>query len=160
MLVDRLMSRTVAIARPEESLQLAAGRMKESNLGVLPVCGPDNSDEVVGVLTDRDICMHACERERPLGELQVEHAMTRSVKYCRENDTLTVAQQIMAEAGVRRLPVVDGSGHLIGIISLADIAAEADRLSHLEKQAVTAAEVAATFAAIAASQRPRATRPG
>jgi CBS-domain-containing membrane protein len=82
------------------------------------------------------------------------------VKYCRENDTLTVAQQIMAEAGVRRLPVVDGSGHLIGIISLADIAAEADRVSHLEKQAVTAAEVAATFAAIAASQRPRATRPG
>jgi len=157
VLVDKLLTRSVAIARPEETLQVAAGRMIEGNLGVLPVCGPGDSDEVVGVLTDRDICTHAYERERPLSELQVENAMTRSVRSCRESDTLTQAQQIMAEAGVRRLPVVDGSGHLTGIISLADIAAEADRVSHLEKQAVTAAEVAATLAEIGAAQRPRAT---
>jgi CBS domain-containing protein len=79
--------------------------------------------------------------------------MTRSVRQCSENDSITDAQLLMAEAGVHRLPVVDSDGMLQGILSLSDIAAEAARQSHLEKQAVTAAEVASTLAAIGASQQ-------
>ena len=154
MLVDKLMKKSVAIARPEETLQIAAARMIEGNLGILPICGPADSDEVVGVLTDRDICRHAYEQQKPLNELRVEHAMTQTVAACSGEDSLTDAQLAMAKAGVRRLPVLDSTGRLTGIISLADIAAEAERQSHLEHQAVTAAEVAATLAAIGAAQRP------
>ena len=154
MLVDKLMKKSVAIARPEETLQIAAVRMIEGNLGILPICGSADSGEVVGVLTDRDICRHAYEQQKPLNELRVEHAMTQTVTACGEEDSLTDAQLAMAKAGVRRLPVLDSNGRLTGIISLADIAAEAERQSHLEHQAVTAAEVATTLAAIGAAQRP------
>ena len=153
MLVNRLVKTSVATAAPEESLQSAAGRMIEANLGVLPVCDPSEGRRVVGVLTDRDICRHACASGKSLSELRVGDAMTRSVRQCSENDSITDAQLLMAEAGVHRLPGVDSDGMLQGILSLSDIAAEAARQSHLEKQAVTAAEVASTLAAIGASQQ-------
>jgi CBS domain-containing protein len=147
------MKTSVATAQPEETLQSAAGRMIEANLGLLAVCDPRAGRRVVGVLTDRDICRHACASGKPLSELSVEEAMTRSVRQCNENDSTTDAQLLMAEAGVHRLPVVDSEGMLKGILSLSDIAAEAARESHLEKQKVTATEVAATLAAIGASQQ-------
>ena len=79
------------------------------------------------MLTDRDICMAAYTQGRPLGEMQVSSAMSRQLFSCRPEDSLAKAEEIMRTNRIRRLPVIDADRHLVGILSLDDIAREATR---------------------------------
>ncbi len=123
--VEQLMSRVVATCRPDDRLNAAARIMWERDCGVVPVTMPDgDAERVVGMLTDRDVCMAAYTQGRPLEELVVSSAMSRTVHACAPGDSLPAALERMAAARVRRLPVVDGAGRLVGLLSFADVAHE------------------------------------
>jgi CBS-domain-containing membrane protein len=148
MRVDEIMTKQVSCCRPDSTLAEAAQLMWDNDCGCLPVCRGHDGNRVVGIITDRDICMSALFTGRPLYELRVFDAMSRQVQTCRPGDSLTDVERIMRTARVRRLPVVDEQGLLVGMISLADLAREAARLSHLEAPDLTETDVGETLAAI------------
>lgn len=148
MNVEQLMARTVHSCGPDDSLRQAAETMWKNDCGWLPVCRGDGPKQILGVITDRDICMCGMFRDRPLGELRVSEAMASDVKACRASDTLADAEQLMREARVRRLPVVDDQGLLLGMISLADMAYEAERELAAQTREITEQEIGGTLAAI------------
>lgn len=155
MKVQQLMTRNVETCRADECLDRAAATMWERDCGVLPVVGPGNGAErVVGMLTDRDICMAAYTQGRPLREITVATAMSKSLCSCRSTDAVEVALRIMETNQIRRLPVLDADDHLIGLLSLADIGREAAREHVSTRREVTDAALGQTLEAIAA---PRAT---
>jgi CBS-domain-containing membrane protein len=156
MRVQDLMTQQVHSCRPEDSLEKAAQLMWDHDCGCIPVCagGNNGASNTIGIVTDRDICMNALFRGRPLGELRVRDAMAKEVRVSHPNDTLAVAERTMRDAKIRRLPVVDDSGALLGMISLADLAREAARERGSHHKKVTETEVGDTLAAICESARP------
>jgi CBS domain-containing protein len=119
MLVESLMTRDVESARPESTLADAAGVMWRRDCGVVPVVDEDGG--VVGVITDRDICMALSTRGRPAAEVRVSEVMARGVQTCTPVDDVREALEAMGRRQVRRLPVVDSRGHLVGLLSINDI---------------------------------------
>ena len=154
MLVEQLMTRTVQSCGPEDSLEHAAQLMWQHDYGCLPVCSDAASSRVVGVVTDRDICMCALFEGKPLHDLRVAQAMANRLVVCRPDDALAEAETIMRRARVRRMPVTDYNNKLVGLISLADLAREANREQTLPHREVTEVEVTATLAAICAAAEP------
>lgn len=148
MRVDRIMTKQVSSCSTEDTLVQAAQLMWDHDCGCLPVCSGNGANRVVGVITDRDICMSALFKGKPLYQLRVTDAMSRQLQACRPGDSLTDAEKIMSQARIRRLPVVDEQGSLVGMISLADLAREAARESTSPKQEITETEVGDTLAAI------------
>jgi CBS domain-containing protein len=126
--------------------------MWDHDCGCLPVCGGDGVRRIVGVITDRDICMHALFQGKPLQELRVSDAMAKQVQVCRPGDSLADAEKTMREARIRRLPVVDEQDALVGMISLADLAQEAFRERAAASKEITETEVGDTLAAICEPQ--------
>jgi CBS domain-containing protein len=148
MRVEQLMTKQVKSCSADDTLDRAAQLMWDNDCGCLPVCVGDGVDRAVGVITDRDVCMSALFQGRPLRELRVADAMARQLQTCRPGDSLSDAEKTMRQARIRRLPVVDEPGAVIGMISLADLAREAARQSTGAKQEITETEVGDTLAAI------------
>ena len=119
MKVADLMSTAVATCRPEDSLHYAAERLWHGDCGALPVV--DSDENVVGMITDRDVCMGGFTQRRALPQVSVAQSMARYVITCEGNETVTSALEKMAKARVRRVPVVDEQGKLSGILSINDI---------------------------------------
>lgn len=149
MRVAQLMTPSVKSCRPDDALECAARLMWEADCGCIPVC--DGDARVIGVITDRDICMSALFSGLPLHELSVSHVIReQQLRACGEDDPLEHAEYLMRLGRVRRLPVVDSRGALVGMISLADLSREASRqdpLSDPDKE-ITHAEVNETLMAI------------
>jgi predicted transcriptional regulator len=122
--------------------------MSEANCGCLPVTRGGPFGRLVGLITDRDICMAARLRRRPLRKMRVMEAMTESVWACNPEDDVSEAEAIMLEARVRRLPVVGEYGQVIGLLSLTDLVREAARQQRGKYQQITSAEVVEVMAAI------------
>jgi CBS domain-containing protein len=120
MKVKEICTRAVRSCTPDTRLSDAGWSMWEGDCGILPVV--DDSGKVVGVITDRDICMSASTKYRPAAEIAVREACSGKVLTCRGNDDVRDALKTMRQAGLRRLPVVDAQGKLAGILSLNDIA--------------------------------------
>lgn len=149
MKVADIMTKDVQSCRANDTLQHAAQLMWDYDCGCLPVCAPaDGTECLVGVITDRDICMRGMFSGMPLQSLQVEQAMGRQILTCTPNDTLEHAEKVMRGGRVRRLPVVGEDGGLVGLISLADLAREAVRESAHSPRNLTEAEVGDTLAVI------------
>jgi CBS domain-containing protein len=127
MRIEELMNRFAATCGPDETLNEAAQKMQNSNCALVPVTAGAGARFLIGMITDGDIGMAAQLRGRSLKELRVRDAMARQLRTCRLRDSLAEAEAIMQEAGIRRLPVVDASGCLLGVLSLADVAREAER---------------------------------
>ncbi|HZP42445.1 MAG TPA: CBS domain-containing protein [Candidatus Binatia bacterium] len=149
MKVEELMTRRVASCSASDTLNAAARIMWEHDCGCAPVVA---DGRVVGMITDRDICMAAYTQDRPLSALPVSQAMSREVHSCRPDDPLAVAERTMRERQIRRLPVIDASGHLVGILSLNDVARAFAREGERAAGGARANEVASTLAAVC---RPR-----
>lgn len=145
MKVANLMTTNVATCRVDEPLSAAAERMWTRDCGVLPVV--DGEDKVVGMVTDRDICMSSWMNGCAPQALTVATAMSRSLHACVPDDSLDTAEQLMRKNQIRRLPVIAG-GKLAGILSLADIVREAQRERARGQTDVAPAEVTATLANI------------
>lgn len=148
MHVEQLMARQVESCRPQDTLERAAQLMWNRDCGCLPVCAADGSAKAVAMITDRDIAMCALFQAKPLRELRVALAMSRQLRVCGPGDELAQAESAMRAARIRRLPVVDEQGELIGLISLADLAEEAARERSNERRQITDAEVGDTLAAV------------
>ncbi len=125
--VRSIMTGNVRTCSPSDSLSGAAQVMWEADCGVVPVV---DEGRVVGLLTDRDICMATHFRGRGPEELRVGNAMSKQVYSCSGDDSIGSALSAMAEHGVRRLPVLTSEGHLAGIVALADVARHARALTN------------------------------
>lgn len=150
MKVSELMASPVHVCGVYENLNEAVRRMWEEDCGCLPVV--NGSDEVVGMLTDRDACMAAYTQGRLLRDIPVSSAMSGHVQTCRDEDTVETAEALMKEHQIRRLPVLGKDGRLVGVISLGDIALEFKLEQKTKKRKVDAKQVAETLAAICAHQ--------
>jgi len=146
MKVQDWMTRDVATCVVDDSLNRAAQLMWDGDFGVVPVVGPEGS--IVGMITDRDVCMAAYTRGRPLAEIRVEHAMAKHIATCSPDSTIDTALSLMKEARVRRLPVVDHHGRLVGVLSLNDLARGARGLGGTPEGIRTRADVDETLASI------------
>jgi CBS domain-containing protein len=151
MKVEQLMTRSPATCEPDDRLHDAARVMWEQDCGCMPVVRKGEM-RPCGMITDRDICMAAYHQGRSLSEIRVRDAMAGSLYTCGPDDALEDAAQTMREMQVRRLPVVDALGNLVGIVSLADIAREAAPQPGSRRRGVSEKEVAGTLASIV---RPR-----
>ncbi len=120
MKIEQVMSRPVTTCRASDVLNTAAGLMWENDCGALPVVNDEGA--VIGMITDRDICMAAYTSGRNLHSISIEEAMAKKVLTCLPTDDLADAERIMATAQLRRLPVIDRQGCPIGIVSMSDIA--------------------------------------
>lgn len=154
MNVQQIMSRTVETCRPDDSLAVAAGKMWDRDVGCLPVVGLNG--DVVGMITDRDVSMGGYTQGRPLHEIPVSVSMSHVVHSCRPGDSLIEAEEVMRTRRVRRLPVIDHGGILVGVVSINDLAREAEREAGRKGRELSAQEVAATLAAVSEPHRQRA----
>ena len=121
MKVSEVMTRQVAVAAPDDTLQKAAGRMAELDTGVLPV---GEGDRLVGMVTDRDLAVRVAAEGRDPARTKVREVMTPEVHYVFEDEDLRHVAATMAEQQVRRLPVMNRNKRLVGVVSLSDIAKE------------------------------------
>lgn len=152
MLVRELMSKDVACVGAQDSLSAAAERMWECDCGAIPVLEGDGK-QVVGMITDRDICMACWSRDVAPSQIRVSEAMSKTLYFCAPEDAIETAERIMRSKQVRRIPVLDSERRLCGILSLADIAKYFQRTSSRGAvRQVISDEVASTLADIC--QRP------
>ncbi|MDX1648720.1 MAG: CBS domain-containing protein, partial [Myxococcota bacterium] len=150
--VADLMQTDVRRCQPDDALSEAARIMWERDCGCAPVVAADGSGRVVGMITDRDVCMAAWTRGAPLARIPVGDVMARRVHAVHPDDDVAEAEALMRSARVRRLPVVDDTGHLRGVLSLADLAEAAAGARGAAAGAVDASEVGVVLESIC---RPR-----
>jgi CBS domain-containing protein len=127
MYVHELMTPAPAVCTTSDSLSRAAQIMWDRDCGVVPVL--DAAGHLAGIVTDRDLCMAAYTQGVALHQLNVESVMSKVLTTIGAEDRLEDALETLAEAEVRRLPVVDEEGRLVGILSLADVVRAAQRTS-------------------------------
>ena len=150
MRVEEIMSIDLETCRADDTLNRAAQIMWEHDCGAAPVV--DNEGHVVGILTDRDICMAAYTQGRPLSEISVSSACSRSVRTCKVDESLESAEAIMAAERVRRIPVVDHDGKICGILSLGDLARRVHEPTH-KPDGLSYENIAVTVAAVSEPAR-------
>ena len=122
MRIEELMTRFPVTCGPDETLNQAAQKMQGADFEFLPVMADPGSQRLVGVISAGDIEMAA------------------QLRVCNPGDSLFEAEAIMRRAGIRHLPVVDESDRLLGVLSLADVAYEADRECEALSSRITAAQ--------------------
>lgn len=152
MRVSDLMKRDVHCCGADDTLAQAAAVMWDHDCGCVPVVSPERV--VIGMLTDRDVCMAALTTGQRLSELRVSRSMARTVKLVRPEESVERAERIMWESQVRRLPVVDGARRLVGIISLNDIARHLEPSIGGTTNGLSGEAIALTLAAVS-EPRPR-----
>ena len=123
MNVKDIMTENVEVIGPDTSLYDAARKMRDLDVGSLPVC---DGERLIGMLTDRDLAVRAVAEGRDPKTDPVRDSMTPGIAYCFADQTAAEAERIMAEKQIRRLPVLDRDKRLVGIVSLGDFATKTD----------------------------------
>jgi len=132
MKIQDIMSAEPSTVTPDTPITEAARLMKDHNVGMLPVVESEGSRRLVGVVTDRDIAIrHVAEGH--LSDCPVREAMTDNVSTCKADEDVDRVMTLMAEEQVRRIPIVDERGDLVGIVSQADIVLESGDGKKAEK---------------------------
>ena len=121
MRVKQVMTRDPSCCVPSDTAQKAATIMRDQDTGVIPVIENEQSQRIVGLVTDRDLCMNVVAEGRDPRTARVEECMTTAVVACAPNDSMAKATELMKQNQIRRVPVVDEERKLIGIVSLADV---------------------------------------
>lgn len=124
MQLKEIMTRNVECVAPDTTLAAAAKRMRDLDVGPLPVC---DHDKLAGMVTDRDIIVRGVAEGCDVRTARVGDVMTAGVDFCYEDDDLDEAQRIMQERQIRRLLVLNRDKRLVGIVSLADLATKTPR---------------------------------
>lgn len=119
MLVKEIMSKQVICARPDETIVSVAKKMKDEKIGAVPVC---NAGKLLGMVTDRDIVTRAVAKSSDLSQFTAGKVMTNKPISSRETETIEDVVHLMEQNHIRRLPVMDTGDHLVGMVSLDDIA--------------------------------------
>ncbi|HZG81640.1 MAG TPA: CBS domain-containing protein [Brevibacillus sp.] len=113
-----IMTKDVATVTLKDNVYEVACKMRDWNVGVIPVV--DEKEDVIGVITDRDIVIRGLAEKRQ-GSAAIEQVMTRDIILGQPGMTVDEAAKIMAQHQIRRLPVVE-NGKLVGIVAIADMA--------------------------------------
>ena len=120
MKLSEIMTREVAILQPDDSLQFAAKKMRDLNIGFLPVC---DGEELIGVISDRDIIIRALADGMDANIRLGRDMMTTPPIYCFDDQDVSEAAKIMEENQIRRLVVLSREDkRLVGVVSLGDLA--------------------------------------
>jgi CBS domain-containing protein len=119
MLVQQIMSPTVACCYLTDTLDRAATVMWNCDSGALPVL--DHDGHAIAMVTDRDVCMAALTQGKPLFQIRVNSAMSKTLYACRPDDDLARAQALMHEHQLRRIPVLDQEARPVGMITIGDL---------------------------------------
>lgn len=122
MKLSEMMTRGVEVTEPDANVASAAKTMRDLNIGFLPV---SSGDQLVGVLTDRDIVTRVAALGLDPTLALVSEAMTRDVVTCLEDQSAEEAARLMQTRQIRRLPIVDHNQRLVGVVSLGDLAVDA-----------------------------------
>lgn len=154
MKVQEVMTKSPESCRLEDSANEAARIMWERDCGVVPVV--DQQGHVAGIVTDRDICMAAYFQGLPLSRIPVATIMSLDVCACSTDAELTDAERLMQERQIHRVPVVDDSRCLVGILSLSDVARRVKPSDGVASRDGAAQELLQTVARISEPRRPQA----
>lgn len=154
MRIQDVMVKTVASCRPDANLATAAALMWEHGCGLLPVV--DDQGKVTGVITDRDVCIALGTRNQRGSEVKITDVAYRAPVLCHANDDLRSALKTMASERVRRLPVIDAEGVLVGILSLEDITLQARHHGDTDRPPVSFEDVMNALRAIYQKRQQRA----
>ena len=151
MKVSQLMYPSVITCRPEDSLEGAARKMWDEDIGCLPVV--DEDYRPVGMLTDRDICMAAYIQGALLKDIRVDAVMSRPVLSATAADRVEDVEVVMRTHKVHRVPIVDENQRLVGLISTSSLAREAAREVRRKHPDVSEDEFVSTLACICEPRR-------
>lgn len=146
--VSEIMTREVNSCRSTERLDAVAQILWDCDCGMVPLLSGEGT--VVGVLTDRDLCMAAFTRGCSLSQIEAAQVMSSSLFFCLESDSLDRVVSLLRTHQVRRLPVVTADQKLCGVVSLADVAAH---VAGLEPPAVHAQEILTSLLATLSRKR-------
>jgi CBS domain-containing protein len=119
--VGDIMTENPTAVTPDTTLADVARQMKELNVGIIPVVDDEEHRHLQGVITDRDIAIRAVAEGKD-GKAKVSDCMTREVESCRRDDRIQDLLGVMRSEQVRRVPITDEEGCLIGIVAQADLA--------------------------------------
>ena len=126
MKVKDIMTSDPVSVTPETPLRDAARMMKQHNVGIIPVVDRAGSKQLVGVITDRDIAVRCVAEGHDSSKCPVREAMSGEVQTARADDDVSSVMRLMGKEQVRRIPIVDERGGLVGIVAQADIVREAE----------------------------------
>jgi CBS-domain-containing membrane protein len=137
MQCKEIMKRDVECLTMQDDVRQAARKMRDENIGFLPVC--DDGKKVVGTITDRDIVIRMVADNKPTNTA-VKDVMTREIIACRPEDEIHQAQKLMGQHHKSRIMCIDNGGRLVGVISLSDIAQHEQRTAGQTLREVTTRE--------------------
>ncbi len=115
------MTPLVEIISPNATTADAARKMKDLDVGAIPVC---DGEKLLGMITDRDLVLRVMAIGRDPVQATVGEAMTAGVVFCYDDEEAETAAELMADKQIRRLPILDRDNRLVGIISLGDLAVD------------------------------------
>jgi CBS domain-containing protein len=121
MRIRDVMTRDVQLVDPDETVQIAAQLMADVDAGAIPV---GQGEKPSGILTDRDIIIRVVARGIDPASTRIGEVMSSRIVTCREDDGVADIARAMGERQIRRMPVVDADGRLVGIVSLGDLATQ------------------------------------
>ena len=122
MKVREVMSQNPACCTPTDSAQTVAGIMRDRNVGAVPVVADQQSRQLIGMITDRDFCCSVVADGLDPKKATIEQFISMNPISCRDGENIEKCERLMQDHQVRRIPVVDANGSVIGIVSQADLA--------------------------------------
>lgn len=122
MKVREIMTADPVCCTPEDSAQKVAKILCEQNIGSVPVVLDQSSRKLVGVITDRDLCCKVIAAGLNPANTKIDKVLTLNPVTCRDGENIASCEDLMQQHQIRRIPVLDGEGRCIGIVSQADVA--------------------------------------
>ena len=135
---NEVMTKKPVCCRPDDTVAKAAQLMQSENIGSIPVIENEQTQKLVGIVTDRDLALKIVAKGLDAKSTKVEAVMTRKVVTCQAEDDMQKALDAMAEHQLRRIPIVDNDNRIVGIIAQADVAT---RVNEPEKTAEMVKEI-------------------
>jgi len=142
------MTQAIFTCETHASLEGIARVMWDHDCGYVPIV--DDHEKLAGVVTDRDVAMAAYLQGKRLADIPVSEVMSQHVHACRPDASVELAHEIMRSAEIRRLPVTDEHGKLVGLVTWSDLLAAAQRVSDAAAAAALTRQVIETLGATSA----------
>lgn len=120
MKVKECMENDICYLNPENTVWECAKLMSENHIGCVPIC--DKQNNIVGLVTDRDVILRSIACDKDVKTTPVSEIMTTNVCYCNWETEIKDAEELMSINQIRRLPIVDNNNKMIGIVTLGDLA--------------------------------------
>lgn len=121
MICREVMTENPVCCLPNDLVSASAQVMRREDVGAVPVINDEQQKQLIGIVTDRDLAIKIVAESRDPNHTMVHDVMTSTIVVCREREDLSSAIRAMEEHQIRRVPVVDDDGRIVGIISQADV---------------------------------------